>query len=251
MILYFTGTGNSRFVAKFLADQLQDEILDTTPFIKSGKASDLFSDKPYVIVSPIYAWRMPAIFESFLNTITLHGSKMIYFVQTCGGDMGACAMYNKTLCNKMGKEYFGTLEVVMPDNYILMFKAPTKEESVEIIQKALPSLEQAVSKIQNKTSLEERKITFIDKIKSGAVNTGFNKYFIKADGFYATDACIGCGACTLSCPFNNITLSGGKPEWGSSCTQCMACICGCPLEAIEYGNKTKGKLRYQCPKSVE
>ena len=25
-------------------------------------------------------------------------------------------------------------------------------------------------------------------------------------------------------------------------------ICGCPKEAIEYGRKSKGKPRYQCPK---
>ena len=29
---------------------------------------------------------------------------------------------------------------------------------------------------------------------------------------------------------------------------CMACICGCPAEAIEYGKKSRGKPRYQCPK---
>ena len=25
---------------------------------------------------------------------------------------------------------------------------------------------------------------------------------------------------------------------------CMACICYCPKEAMEYGKKSKGKLRY-------
>ena len=27
----------------------------------------------------------------------------------------------------------------------------------------------------------------------------------------------------------------------------MACICGCPVSAIEYGRKSQGKPRYQCP----
>ena len=45
----------------------------------------------------------------------------------------------------------------------------------------------------------------------------------------------------------NITLTDGKPKWGTACTHCMACICGCPVSAIEYGSKSRGKPRYQCP----
>lgn len=43
---------------------------------------------------------------------------------------------------------------------------------------------------------------------------------------------------------NNIRLENGKPVWGKNCTHCMACICYCPKEAIEYGEKSKGKPRY-------
>ena len=71
---------------------------------------------------------------------------------------------------------------------------------------------------------------------------------MKADAFFATDACTGCGFCVEACPLNNIRLNDGKPVWGKNCTHCMACICGCPTEAIEYGKRSKGKPRYQCPK---
>ena len=47
---------------------------------------------------------------------------------------------------------------------------------------------------------------------------------------------------------NNIVMEEKQPLWGKDCTHCMACICGCPKEAIEYGRKSKGKPRYQCPK---
>ena len=46
---------------------------------------------------------------------------------------------------------------------------------------------------------------------------------------------------------NNVSLKDGKLLWGDQCTHCMACICKCPKEAIEYGNRSKGKPRYQCP----
>ncbi|MEG1426002.1 MAG: 4Fe-4S binding protein, partial [Raoultibacter sp.] len=31
---------------------------------------------------------------------------------------------------------------------------------------------------------------------------------------------------------------------GNSCTHCMACITRCPEEAIEFKNKTQGKVRH-------
>jgi len=51
-----------------------------------------------------------------------------------------------------------------------------------------------------------------------------------------------------ACPLNNIRLNDSKPVWSKNCTHCMACICGCPSEAIEYGKRSRGKPRYQCPK---
>ena len=59
--------------------------------------------------------------------------------------------------------------------------------------------------------------------------------------------CISCGKCALSCPVNGIDIVGRKPHWNGACTHCMACICGCPVSAIEYGHKSQGKPRYQCP----
>ena len=79
---------------------------------------------------------------------------------------------------------------------------------------------------------------------SGPVNPVFYRFFVKAEAFRATDACIGCGRCVELCPLNNVHLKNGKPVWGKNCTHCMACICYCPKEAIEYGEKSKGKPRY-------
>lgn len=93
--------------------------------------------------------------------------------------------------------------------------------------------------------LKEREIYL--KTSSGVINTLFYPLIVSAKKFYATDACIGCGKCTEVCPLNNVSLKDGKPVWGDHCTHCMACICKCPKEAVEYGNRSKGKPRYQCP----
>lgn len=52
MILYFTGSGNSKFVANLIAHVVGDQMLSLNEAIKSGKLLPATSDKPYVIVTP-------------------------------------------------------------------------------------------------------------------------------------------------------------------------------------------------------
>lgn len=57
---------------------------------------------------------------------------------TCGGETGSAEERNRALCAEKGLHCRGTLPVVMPDNYIVMFTAPSPEESEQIIAAARP-----------------------------------------------------------------------------------------------------------------
>lgn len=247
MVIYFSGTGNSRYCAQMIAHTLNDELLDAAGYIKHGIAAELISDKPWVFVGPTYAWQMAHIFSDFIRTGTFNGSKEAYFVLTCGGDIGNAGAPLSALAQEKGLKYMGTLEVVMPENYVAMFSVPSEEKSAEIIASAAPILEKAAECIRQLQPFPIRKIGVIDKVKTGPVNQGFYKFYVKSDGFFVTDKCVGCGKCADSCVLNNIQLESGKPVWGQSCTHCMACICSCPTEAIEYGKRSQGKRRYLCP----
>ena len=54
MIVYFSGTGNSRFAAEFLSRQLDDELLDAGRRIKTGERDSILSDRPWVFAAPVY-----------------------------------------------------------------------------------------------------------------------------------------------------------------------------------------------------
>lgn len=247
MIIYFSGTGNSRYAAEFLSRQLSDEILDAGMLIKAGGQKEIRSETPFVFVSPTYAWRMPRVFSDFIRNTEMVGNRNAYFVLTCGGDIGSAGSYAADLCFEKGLEYRGVLEVVMPENYIIMFKAPEKEECRDIIKAAGSALEQGSALIRSGLPFPVRTCRLPDRLKSGIINSGFYTLYAKSKDFYATDQCIACGKCTAVCPLNNITLLENRPVWGRHCTHCMACICGCPVQAVEYGKKTIGKLRYVCP----
>lgn len=246
MVTYFTGTGNSKYCAFQLAEQLGDDLLDCRVYLKNQIAADLVSGKPWVFVSPTYAWQLPHVFSEFIRTGVFRGSKDAYFVMTCGSDIGDAGSHLAKLCREVGLNYKGVMPVVMPENYIAMFDVPNEQEAAEIIANSRPVIREAAAYITQGTAFLEQHVSAKDKIKSSSVNTVFYKKFVKAKQFYTTNACIGCGNCAEQCVLNNIVLHNGKPNWGEHCTHCMACICGCPREAVEYGSKSIGKRRYWC-----
>lgn len=247
MIVYFTGTGNSRYCAELLADKLQDEIIDSRPFIKDGIAAELTSEKPWVFVGPVYAWQMAHIFTDFIRSGSFSGSKDAYFLITCGASIAGAGGYMSALCEEKGLNYRGTVPVVMPENYVAMFAVPDEEKSLRMVNIAARRLEKWAGMIEEGESFPPDKNGFKEKFFSGAVNKGFYKGYVSAKKFYTTDKCIACGRCVDLCPLNNVSLAEGKVSWGDKCTHCMACICYCPTEAIEYGKASIGKRRYRCP----
>ena len=161
-----------------------------------------------------------------------------------GSEIGNAAKYNRQLAAQKHLRYMGTAQIIMPENYIAMFHAPQAEEARRIVEQAEPALQKALAQVRAGQEFPPPRDTLYDRFMSGPVNPAFYRFFVKADAFRATDACIGCGKCVELCPLNNIRLENGKPVWGKHCTHCMACICYCPKEAIEYGKKSKGKPRY-------
>lgn len=244
MVLYFTGTGNSRYVAERIAQALGDTLCSLNDRIKAGDTSPVNSDARLIIVVPTYAWRIPHIVQEHLENTVFPGAAQVWFVMTCGGQIGGAGRHNQALAQRMGLAYQGTAQIVMPENFIAMFNAPTVEEARRIVAKAEPFIDRAIAAIRAGHMFSPPRKKLYDRIASSAVNPVFYLLFVKANPFTASDVCIGCGKCEKLCPLNNITLQNARPVWGTNCTQCMACICYCPTRAIEYGKKSAGKPRY-------
>ena len=251
MIVYYTGTGNSRRAAQLLADRLQDEIFDVFPCLKENRPLSLRSERPWIFVAPTYGWQLPHVFRDLILNADLRGRKDAYFVMTCGAGVGNAERYLRQLCEQKGLTFKGLLPVVMPENYIAMFPVPDDRAARVLIKKADKVVEKAVPAMKAGESLPACKAGLAGKAMSSLVNTVFTRGVVTAKPFYAKDSCIGCGKCVQVCPRNNITLENGRPKWSAECIHCMACIAHCPTEAIEYGKKSAGKPRYRCPEWEE
>ena len=141
MIVYYTGTGNSRYVAQRFAAALGDDLITANECIRNDTPADLHSDRPWVFVSPTYGWQIPHIFADFLRRGRFTGSRKAYFVMTCGSEIGNAGSRIAALCADIGLDYQGVLQVVMPENYVAMFYVPGAEESAQIIAAAQPSID--------------------------------------------------------------------------------------------------------------
>lgn len=247
MILYFSGTGNSQFVAQQIAQRAGDELVSINGFLKQGRKDTLVSKtQPFVFVCPTYAWRIPRVVEECIKNTPFEGEREVYFVLTCGGETANAIRYVKALCTYKNWKLKGFAEVVMQDNYIVMFPAIDKTKAKALNQKA----EELVVQIADDICQKKEFSIYADKgttgkLESGVVNGMFYRFFVNAKGFRAEKSCVGCGQCAALCPMNNIKLQEKRPVWGNRCTHCMACICGCPAEAIEYKHRTQGKPRYR------
>ena len=244
MIFYYSGTGNSKYAAKRIADALGDTLLSMNERIKAGDFSPVETGERLVVVTPTYAWRIPRIVRDWLMKTELRGAERIWFVMTCGSEIGDAGRYNRALCQAKGVGCMGTAQLVMPENYIAMFNAPQADEARAIVAKAEPDIDRVIASIRAEEAFAPTRRNLYDRFMSGPVNPIFYSFCVKADAFTASDACVGCGRCEKLCPTNTVTLHDGRPVWGKGCTHCMACICYCPAAAIEYGKKSLGKPRY-------
>lgn len=246
MILYFTGTGNSNHVAIKLSELLNDKVISLNERIKSGDYSDLdINDNNLIIVTPTYAWRIPKIVTEYINKVKLNKVRGVYFVMTCGGEIGNANKYNKLLIESKGLTYKGSIGILMPDNYIIMFKSPSKEECDDLLNKVDDKLKDIVSYINKGETLPKNRNNLYDRLMSSFVNRQFYKYQITTKGFNVSDKCIKCLTCVNKCPLNNIKLVDDKITFLNNCTHCMGCISYCPVNAINYKKKTINKKPYK------
>ncbi|MGN1182972.1 MAG: EFR1 family ferrodoxin [Faecalibacillus sp.] len=242
MILYFSGTGNSRFVAKHLGKILEDEVVSLNDILNQTTQKSFYSEKPFVFVTPSHMSRMPLKVENYLMNSHFEGNKNAYFIFTAGQAIGNASHYCHKICQKHHLIDQGTTAIQMPANYVVMYDVLDKKEATTKVQEIIPAIEKIGKTIKNNDILKN------DQLRGhkmfGAFAPVFHTVMVSAKKFKINGACIGCKKCVEICPLNNIQLIEGKPVWNDQCMHCMACISICPQEIIQYGNKTKNRKRY-------
>ena len=241
MIYYFSGTGNSKWVAEQIAKRTGDTAQSISSLIADGPiALYVGAGESIGLVFPIYAWGAPTMVEHFCKSIQIDHSAYAYAICTCGDEAG------KSMQRLRGMfAWQAAWSLVMPNNYIVGFEVDQTElaqNKVNTAREKLPQIAEAI--LARRSEYDVREGTSA-KLKTIAVRPMFNLFAKRTNPFYATDECNACGLCARICPIGAIRMDGERPVWVKKhCTQCLGCINRCPQRAIQYGEGTKNRGRY-------
>ncbi|MFV0381596.1 MAG: EFR1 family ferrodoxin [Breznakia sp.] len=231
-ILYFSGTGNSLYVANEISRSFQGEMLSIPQLLATHKW--VVESDTVGIIFPVYYLGIPDMVDEFLNKVNI---KANYIFSIC--TYGMFSFNTKSLMNNYNFIVDYTTELLMEDNFIPLFdmeKVKSKENRYNTeIQKIIRNI--GIHTKENKKNFVLRRV--------GNIIAKFTKpkrIGIEDEKFYIDEKCNLCGVCKKVCVANNINIHK-KVEFKHTCQQCMACISFCPLNAIHH-TKEKNSARY-------
>jgi ferredoxin len=241
MIYYFSGTGNSKWIAEELARRTNDDVQSIAALQKDGSVSVFANCGSRIgIVFPIYAWGAPLLVERFCKSLTLTEGVYAYAVCTCGDEAGLALKRLKKMF-----AYQSAWSIAMPNNYIIGYETDSPEMEAKKVQAAGEKLEGIASAILAKQSVYDVHEGAGAGVKTGFIRPMFNTFARSTKSFCAAENCNGCGLCASICPIGAIVMVNDKPVWvRKHCTQCLGCINRCPQRAIQYGAGTAKRGRY-------
>lgn len=238
MIFYFTGTGNSLYVAK----EIEESPISIPQIIKRTK--QIYKADKIGIVAPIYGHEMPEMVKQFIKTSKFQ-TDYFYIILTFGNRHGGAVELANNFCKECGihVDYLNLIQMV--DNWLPSFNM---EEQQKIDKHVDENLSEIISDIQCK----KRKIQPVtDTDRQAHQQYLENRSKMPTDIFQhlytVNDDCIQCGICTNVCPAGCISLKNDKVIYDmKNCQTCMACIHNCPKKAIQLSIPEKNPMaRYR------
>ena len=251
-IFYFTGTGNTSFIAEALKNEFGSENpteifnIEFFPYGIEQKQLDLFD--LFVFGASVYAFNAPKLFIQFLHKLPNVKGKRVLLFLNAGGDALAGLEYPASILGKKGYKITNQAVFLTPSNVLVesknlvtgeiilnQFVLKYKQNLHQMAEKCRVQIKELVNQILNdKTSMA--KVKFAARITSLICRPMFFqlgcptfKWFIHAD-----NKCNFCGYCIRCCPVGNIRIERKKVKFGSACNMCYRCLNICPKQAIRY-----------------
>lgn len=247
MIFYFSGTGNSLFIAERIAQKTNDKLISIGEEITKNNYTFSISENENIgFVYPVHAFGPAEIVTRFIKKLKLDGynNNYVYSVFNCAGTPEYTSKIIKTALDKRKYPLKGDFNVTMPGNDLIRVNRIPREKSMEFLKNSENVIDDIVKNINNRVSnYKEEKHSFIFSYIIHKVQR-----LERTMPFVVSENCIGCGKCSKICPVNAIYMKEGHPvRDAKKCEVCLACVNCCPKNAINFGDKTVGKKRYIHP----
>lgn len=255
IIFYFSGTGNTRFVAELISGKLSgyDTVLYPVEDVLNGTASpDIAASDLIGIGCPSIGFNPPRIVANFCKTLRSTSRKKVFLFLTCGGPsyLNDAAFFGlKKVLRRRGFDTVYEKAFCMPANILLKYDD-------DVVKKLFVAAERKTAKMAFDLS------NGVEKVRKDRFAPYLYRWLfflmewpwlpILGRDFYATKECNRCMLCVRSCPRKNITLRG-KIRYGWNCEACYRCVYLCPKKAIRgrFYNFTILKGGYDIRKMYE
>jgi ferredoxin len=249
IIYYFSGTGNARNVAHWIAGEaVSRNILVSVIDIAKTDRKHIPQPPPDAMigfVSPTHGFNYPPASMYFIFRFPRSNHNSFFLVNTRAGlklskwfvpGLSGIALWLAAIAILLkGYRITGLRSIDLPSNWI-SFHPGVKEKVVESIYGRCKriSLAFASNILDGKKAYTAFRDIIQDILISPvAIGYFFIGRFMLAKTFYASMDCDRCDICVKNCPVKAILIIDKRPFWSYRCESCMRCMNDCPKRAIE------------------
>jgi len=247
-LFVYTGTGNSLWIARRLALELNEAALEFMQF----PLSDLKVEADRVgIIFPVHIWGLPVRVIQFINHLQVNPETYLFALAVNAGQPAATLLQLQRLMSARQGLLSAGYSMVLPSNYIPWGGPGPTEKQQRLFKEAQGKVKAiAGSILRGERRRVDRGPLWQNVLFSWIYQISFRSVHKLDKNFWVDDKCNRCGICSKVCPAQNIEMVNEKPVWLHRCEQCLACLQWCPQEAIQYGKKTVKYLRYHHPEVI-
>jgi len=264
LILYFSGTGNTHYVAGYLARKLEHLPVEISlRSIEHLPAEEVTGFDVLALGFPVYECDSPPFFREYLRRLPLVEERGLFIFCTKGAFAGNACRRNFERLVSRGYVPLGAASVAMPGTDGLAFmpkeswparmarnKDYDRLKSADVLARRM---EQVLFGLLAGKSVKEYEIRLplsIAGLLTDWLWRSLYALFINSikSKFHVDGRCTRCQRCVKICPAHNIQLDGDQIRFLDRCYVCMRCVHQCPQEAVQIGRASVGKFRWRGPK---
>ncbi len=254
-IHYYSGAGNTKFIAKKLTKALKGDghTVQSIKISRESNAKGVDNFDMLGIGFPVYFREAPELVVDLLKSLD-GANKPVFFFTTKGLYSGNAVRDLMEVAAQQNFRPAGFIEFFMPGTDFLILFAK-KNSWMEGFLKRIHSrhidekINQFVASLQNESTTKPPRpkwYTAFDNFIVKKLEDKYDNHHRAYIGqFYSKpETCIECMKCVNGCPRHNIALNG-QIEFGLDCDVCFNCVHNCPTESIQIGTITQDKTRYK------
>lgn len=239
LLVYYSGTGNGKYLTEKLTARLQDKGYEVDVYRINPLNLEKLDYSKYDLVGvgyPIYGFNMPGIVHRFFKKQKFEPNQRIFVYKNSGEtykENDSSSLVLRKFIKRSKACLTNEYHFMMPYNIHFRYDEKLVKEMLVMDDKLMDILVKEVT--ENIPNIKKY------KFRNNLINRLFRLTYIGGNvnvRFYKVDQnkCIKCGLCVKGCQMKNIYFNKkGNIAFHHKCLMCMYCTLNCPKDAIKMG----------------